>query len=286
MSSAQDFKIFDSHAHTYGVFLAPYKDVIEYMDHYNVEKAIITTINRVKYHSKQKEYASDSKEEINFSKYLDEIQTLFPKGQLSHQDVIDIAKKAPERFYKFFWFNPNLSLEEEEENYRILEEHFKKGFVGVKVHGSFNFFKFPEGIFKLATFMQDFNKDIILFIHSHPKTEFHDGSEPQDIGKLAKKFPDLRIIIGHAAFCMEYAMRTGIILKKFKNLYFETSCSPSLGIYNLIKTVGHTRIIFGSDSPTTSTLPIEIEKIISLPRITTEEKQDIFYNNVSNLLKL
>jgi hypothetical protein len=69
MSSSQDFKIFDSHAHTYGVFLAPHEDVISYMDHYHVEKAIITTINRVKFHSKQKEYASNIETQIDFTKY-------------------------------------------------------------------------------------------------------------------------------------------------------------------------------------------------------------------------
>ncbi|MFX0156187.1 MAG: amidohydrolase family protein [Candidatus Hodarchaeota archaeon] len=286
MISKKDFKIFDSHAHTYGIFLAPHKDVLSYMDHYNVEKSIITTINRVKYHNKQKEYASSTEDQFDFSKYLREIQDLFPKGQLSHQDVIDIANKAPDRFYKMFWFNPKLNPEEEEANYEILEDHFENGFIGVKIHGSFNFFEFPQGIFKLASFMQEYDKDIILFIHSHPKTQFHDGTEPQDIAKLAKKFPELRIIVGHAAYCMEIAMQVGLLLKKYKNLYFETSCSPNLGIYNLIKTVGHKKVLFGSDSPTTSSLPVEIEKIISLPKISNEEKQDIFYNNLSNLLKL
>ncbi|MFX0007577.1 MAG: amidohydrolase family protein [Candidatus Hermodarchaeota archaeon] len=256
------------------------------MDHYNVEKAIITTINRAKYHQKQKEYASKIDGRDNFNTYLDDFKSLMPKGQLSHKDVIELAKKSPERFYKFFWFNPKLNLEEEEENYKILEDHFKKGFIGVKIHGSFNFFKFPEEIFKLVTFMQNYDKEFILFIHSHPKTRFHDGSEPQDIAKLAKRFPELKIIVGHAAYCMEYAVLISVILKKFDNIYFETSCSASLGIYNLIKTIGHKKIIFGSDSPTTSTLPIEIEKILSIPRISNDIKQDIFYNNVSDLLKL
>ncbi|MFX0039359.1 MAG: amidohydrolase family protein [Promethearchaeota archaeon] len=285
MSTKNYFKIFDAHFHTYGIFLSPFKDIINYMDHHNVEKAIITTINRAKYHNKQKEYASDVDEPENLSKYLEVFKNIIPKGQLSHQDVIDIANKAPDRFYKVFWFNPKLNPEEQEKNYRILEDHFKKGFIGVKIHGSFNFFKFPKDILKLAAFMQDYDKNLILFIHSHPKTKFYDGSEPQDIAKLAKKFPGLRIIIGHAAYCMEYAVGVGLLLKKFNNLYFETSCSVSLGIFNLIKTVGHQRLLFGSDSPTTSTLPIEIEKILSLPKISDEEKQDIFYNNLSNLLK-
>ncbi|MFX0021425.1 MAG: amidohydrolase family protein [Candidatus Hermodarchaeota archaeon] len=286
MISRNNFKIFDGHLHTYGIFLSPFEDIISYMDYHNVEKAIITTINRAKYHQKQKEYASSLDDKGNFSKYLNDFKSLIPKGQLPHDDVIEIAKKAPERFYKFFWFNPKLNPEEEEENYKILEEHFNKGFIGVKIHGSFNFFKFPKEILKLATFMQDYNKDIILFIHSHPKTKFHDGSEPQDIAKLAKKFPELKIIVGHAAFCMEYAVATGMLLKKYDNIYFETSCSVSLGIYNLIKILGHKKIIFGSDSPTTSTLSIEIEKILSIPRVSNEVRQDIFYNNVLNLLKL
>ena len=285
MISRNNFKIFDAHLHTYGIFLSPHEDIISYMDHHNVEKAIITTINRAKFHNKQKEYASNMDDRDDLSKYLDDFKNIIPKGQLSHKDVIDITNKAPDRFYKFFWFNPKLNPEEEENNYKILEDHFKKGFIGVKIHGSFNFFKFPKDIFKLATFMQDSDKKIILFIHSHPKTKFYDGSEPQDIAKLARKFPDLRIIVGHAAYCMEYAVGVGLLLKKFDNIYFETSCSVSLGIYNLIKTLGHKRLLFGSDSPTTSTLPIEIEKIISLPRTSNEVKQDIFYNNVSNLLK-
>ncbi len=283
--SRTDFKIFDAHLHTYGMFLKPHEDVLSYMDYYNVEKAIITTINRAKYHDKQKEYASKINLEENLSQYLNDFKNMIPKGQLSHQDVIDLANKAPDRFYKFFWFNPKLSPEEEEDNYKILENHFKKGFIGVKIHASFNFFKFPKDILKLAAFMQDYGKNIILFIHSHPKTKYYDGSEPQDTAKLAKRFPDLKIIVGHAAYCMEYAVGCGLLLKKYDNVFFETSCSVSLGIYNLVKTLGHKRLIFGSDSPTTSTLPIEIEKILSLPRISDEAKQDIFYNNVLNLLR-
>lgn len=281
---SHEFKIIDAHLHTYGIFLAPHQDVISYMNHYNVDKAFITTINRAKYHSKQKEIASTINERDNFGKFLDDFKNITPRGQLSHEDVINIAKKAPDRFYKFFWFNPKLSPEEEESNYSILEDHFKKGFIGVKIHGSFNFLKFPKDIIKMVTFMQDFDRRIILFIHSLPKTKFYSGTEPQDIAKLAKKFPDLKIIVGHAAYCMEYAIGVGLLLKQFKNVYFETSCSVSLGIYNLIKTLGHKRIIFGSDSPTTSTLPIEIEKIVSIPRVSNEVKQDIFYNNVLALL--
>ena len=74
------------------------------------------------------------------------------------------------------------------------------------------------------------------------------------------------------------------VLKEYKNVFFETSCSVSFGIYNLIRAIGHKRILFGSDSPTASALPLEIAKITTLPRISEDQKQDILYKNVSELL--
>ncbi len=272
--------------HSYGVFLNPGEDILHYMDRFNVEKAIITTINRTKIHHKQKEDASDYDGKDKMTKFLANFRKMLPKGQLSHQDVIDIANKAPERIYKFFWFNPKLEYEEEEANYKILEDHFKKGFCGVKTHTAFNLFNFPKDIIKLASFMQDFDKKLMFFIHSLPKTSLVRGIFPKDIASLAKQFPNLRIIVGHAAYCMEYAIEVGVTLKDYNNVFFETSCSVSYGIYNLIKSVGHKRILYGSDSPTASTLPIEIDKIITLPKISNEQKQDILYNNVNNLISM
>ncbi len=256
------------------------------MDHHNVQKAILTTINKSKIHRNQKDIASDSKGTDKMIRLLENFKNIQPKGQLSHQDVIDISKKAPDRIFKFFWFNPLLKPEEEEKNYRILKDHFKQGFCGVKIHPAFNLISFPRDILKLISFIQDYDKDIILYIHSLPKTSLFKGITTKDLVKLAKKFPELRFIVGHAAYSMEYAIEIGVALKNFENIFFETSLSASLGIYNLIKTVGHNKILYGSDSPTTSTLAIEIDKIISLPRISKEIKQDILYNNVSKLLKV
>lgn len=277
--------MFDAHLHTYGVFLNRDEDIISYMDRFNVEKAIITTINRTKYHNRQREAVSRAREGENVTEFMKDFRESVAQGQLDHTDVKDIAKRAPERFYKFFWFNPKITdPDDEEKSYKILEDHFKEGFCGVKIHSGFHMIKIPKDIRKLASFMQDFDKSLLFYIHSLPKTSFFEGISPNDIANLAKEFPELRIIVGHAANTMVYAMETGMTLAKYPNIFFETSCSVSFGIYNLVKTVGHNKILFGSDSPTASTLSIEIEKILSLPRITGEVKQDILYNNVNNLL--
>ncbi|MHA1688604.1 MAG: amidohydrolase family protein [Promethearchaeota archaeon] len=280
----EEFKIFDAHMHSYGVWLKEEKDLLAYMDKYNVEKAIITTINRTKYYEKKEEESPSKQNQLSESNQLEKFLKMAPKGQIPHDDVIKIAKRAPNRIYKFFWFNPVMKPELESESYEILEKHFKEGFRGVKIHPAFNIMRIPKDLTKLASFMQEQDKNLILFIHSMPKTGFFNGVSVKNVAKLAEMFPNLKIILGHAAYAMEFAVEAGMVLKKYSNIYFETSCSVSFGIFNMLKTVGHERILFGSDSPTASHLPIEIQKITTLPKISEDIKKDILYYNVLRLL--
>ncbi len=282
------FKIFDAHLHSYGTFMKPSKDIIEYMDRFQVEKALITTTNRRARPTAHLKLADSESKELNEAQKLEKMlefrKSLAMGGQLDHQDIIDIAKKAPERFYKVFWFNPKIRPEEEDTDYKILEDHFKKGFCGVKIHSGIHSIKIPKDVIKLVSFMQEYDRDFIFYIHSTPKTPFFSGISTRDMAKLAKQFPNLRIIVGHAGFCMEYAIDVGISLKQYKNIFFETSCSVSFAILSLIRTVGYKRLLFGSDAPITSPIQIEIDKILTLP-ISKEEKQDILYTNTENLLE-
>ena len=206
-----------------------------------------------------------------------------PKDQLDHQDVISISKLDPERFLKFFWFNPKIDQDEEDKNYRILESHFKMGFCGVKIHSGIHLIKIPRDIISLASFMQEYNKNFPLYIHFTPKFSAFGGISSKDLAKLATSFPDLNIILGHAGLAMEFAIDFGLSLKQYKNIYFETSCSIPYAILSLVKMVGHKRLLFGSDAPVTNPIQLEIDKILCLP-ITNDQKQDIFFNNTNKLI--
>ena len=273
-----DFKIFDAHFHSYGIFLEKGKSIIDYLDENNVDKAIITTINRAaKIDPKNIE---DHNEKSNKSGSL---PISIPTEQLDHQDVIEISKQEPERFYKFFWFNPKMEPDDEERSYRILEDHFNRGFCGIKIQPSIHLIKIPRDIIKLVSFMQDYDRNFPIFIHQSPKFSFYSGTSTKDLAKLAETFPDLQIILGHAALAMELAIDISYNLKKYNNIVFETSCSIPLGILSLIRNIGHHRVIFGSDAPTTNPLSLEIEKILCLP-ISNDQKQEILYNNIDNIM--
>ncbi|MFX1498099.1 MAG: amidohydrolase family protein [Promethearchaeota archaeon] len=283
MDEKLSFKIFDAHLHTFGTFLDKNEDLISYMDKNHVEKAILTTINRA---VSSKIYANDENiqndtESDRLVRAFEKMKNSMPKDQLNHQDVIDIAAKAPDRIYKFFWFNPN--VQDEEKNYKILKNHFDKGFCGVKIHSGIHLIKIPRDILKLIEFMQNYNKELPLFIHYTPKFTTFGGISSKDIAKIATSYPNLKIIIGHAALAMELAVDLSLSLNKYSNVFFETSCSIPYGILTLIRNVGYKRVLFGSDSPVTNPLKLEIDKILSLP-INDEKKQFIFYNNVWSLI--
>jgi len=279
-----DFKIFDAHLHTYGTFLNHGTRIPEYLDQHNVSKAIITTVNRSanpKAFSARRE--SDIRTEQKHQQAFQETVRLMAEGQLDHSDVDSIAGNDPDRFARFFWFNPGTTAENKDRDYRILEDHFRKGYCGVKLHSGIHLAKVPQDIIELVEFMQDYNQRFPLYIHSTPAFSLFSGISGKDFRNLAERFPDLNIIIGHAGFAMEYAIELGYLLKKNDNLYFETSCSSPYAILSLLKMAGHGRILFGSDAPVTNPLQIEIDKIISLP-ISREQKEDILYHNTENLL--
>ena len=63
--------------HSYGKFLSPDKDILEYMDRFNVEKAIVTTVNRAKFFSKEnKDQMKRMFESKNTSDILESLKKL------------------------------------------------------------------------------------------------------------------------------------------------------------------------------------------------------------------
>jgi predicted TIM-barrel fold metal-dependent hydrolase len=282
----QEFDIFDAHLHTTGNFLPSNMSLIEYLDNYNIKKAVITTTNRAAsskvYADKNEKSSSKNTEENKVSQAFKKFKNMMPQGQLNHKDVKKLVKKAPKRFIPFFWFNPNINGEEKEKGYNLLENHFKEGFQGIKIHSGIHLLRIPRDIEEMVSFMQDYNENYPLFIHSTPKVSYFRGIMSKDIAKLAKKFPNLPIIVGHAGYAMEYAIDIGLTLKKFDNVYFETSCSIPYAIFSLVKMVGSKRILFGSDAPITNPIPLELNKIDALP-LTKEQKKDILYENAQRL---
>ena len=106
---------------------------------------------------------------------------------------------------------------------------------------------------------------------------FHTGdgfSSPGLIAKIAKKHPELPIILGHLK---EAAVST---LKEYSNIYVETSGALPDTI-ELSADIDENRILFGSDIPYYR-YPTQIA-IIEAAEISPKTKRKIFYENFRKL---
>lgn len=90
----------------------------------------------------------------------------------------------------------------------------------MKLHPAIHPVSFPDGIRPLAERMQAYDKTFPLYVHSSPSQGLFNGIACRDIRNLAREFPDLRIIVGHAACTMEYAIELGLTLKDRGNVFF------------------------------------------------------------------
>lgn len=124
--------------------------------------------------------------------------------------------------------------------------------------------------------------DIPVFIHSgHPPY-----SLPWSIALLAEHFPNVKTVMihmghGHGVY-IDAALK---MARRVPNIYLEMSGMPmSVKIKEAYDTVGHDRIMFGTDTPFHHP-SVEIQKVLT-SGANEKEMEDIFYNNAAKLMKL
>lgn len=131
--------------------------------------------------------------------------------------------------------------------------------------------------------------DFPIYIHPCGGVLAAPRTDPFKIAELAKKNPNLKIIIGHSAYTMEFVIETVLAIKSLgnlsKNVYFESSVSIPFGILSYIKVFGADHVIFGSDSPPAGPWEAEYIKVSKL-KIPNEIKMQILGKNIEKLLKI
>jgi predicted TIM-barrel fold metal-dependent hydrolase len=271
-----DIKIFDAHMHCIGRFKKREETLMQFMDRFGIDKAVVTSLNQEA--SLNAILSSDVN--LNENEFLEKF---IPKNQYDHEEVRKMVQSNPDRIYGFFWFNTKIASEED---WGLLENYIKdQNFRGVKTQCFVDLLKVPTDLYRLAEFCIE--KDVPLFVHSGAAFYFQKPVRAKDYFNLAKKYPELKLIIGHAGYTMEYCincLRYFARNKHTPNVFFETSVSIPYAIMTLIKAMGSDRVLYGSDAPTATTPDIEIDKIriLNLDKKTLE---NVFYNNINKLIR-
>ena len=196
----------------------------------------------------------------------------------STEDVNVIYKKHPEKIIPLVWVNAS----ESKPAYDMLEHYLRdENFAGVKMQPLFDGFTADapcvDPIMEIA---RQYKKPV--FIHcGHPPF-----SLPWQIGLLAKRYPDIPIVMihmghGHGVY-IEGAVNTAL---QYENLYLECSGMPMGSWIKLAyEQVGSDRIMFGIDSPFHDP-SVEIQRVMTCG-LPDDALENVFYHNAAKLMKL
>nr|MDO8088022.1 amidohydrolase family protein [Candidatus Sigynarchaeum springense] len=103
-------------------------------------------------------------------------------------------------------------------------------------------------------------------------------------GKLARWYPDVIFVMGHAGNNDSY-LNIWKIVKQCPNCVVETSMAPTPAeLDRIIARVGADRIVFGSNFPYCNSA-VEITRVLALHRASAEDKQRILGENAREMLK-
>lgn len=128
---------------------------------------------------------------------------------------------------------------------------------------------------------------VVLFHAGYGTAEGHNRSTPQQMAKVHRDFPHLRMIIAHwGGLDQQDAVWEHLV---GQDVYFDTSCPPGLSQFapeyltRFIQAHGAERILFGTDSPF-GHIAREAEVIAGLP-LPASAKDDILGGSAQRLLE-
>ncbi len=208
----ENVKIVDTHAHI-GKDMDGHSisadRLIKSMDSANINKAIVFPLN-------------DKNHSVNFNE--------------SNDAILLAAKVYNDRFIPFFRLNPNEKWKEE------FDTRLSQEFKGIKLHPRSQDFKLTSS--KVMGIYEEAEKNnLVILMH----TGFGLEQVADDLVEITKKFPKLKIIVGHAGFVdLDNVIKK---LGKKENIIFDTSSLKIFDLFDLLRKVDYQKIAFGSDVP-------------------------------------
>lgn len=163
--------------------------------------------------------------------------------------------------------------------------HIKElGLKGIKIHPDFQNFSLDD---EKGMMLGRLICESGLPVMTHCGDKRYDRSNPQQLSKFAKAYPELRIIAAHLGGWSRWDEAVKL-LADIPNVWFDSSSSfsnmsPEKG-RDIVRAYGSDRIMFGTDYPMWHT-DIELDNIKAL-ELTKEEEEDIFYKTFVKFIGL
>lgn len=195
-------------------------------------------------------------------------------NEAGNAGLADLMKRYPKQFSGLAVANPWYGSKAAP----MLEQAFVQGLRGLYLHPGRQGFHLTETVVHpLIEVCRRHHKPV----YSHTGTPV--CSEPFQLAELARQFPEVTFVMGHAAY-PDFWYDVVTALQQAPNLLVETSCQVGGIIQNAIETVGPERVLFGSGWPR-STPGVELLKI-ELLQLRPEIMRVIMENNARKCWQL
>lgn len=259
-------KIIDTHAHIYPDKIAE-KAVHAIGDFYHISMAKGGNISGL----------LESGKKIGVRKYVvHSLATTVHQVQSINNFILGAAHENSS-FVPFATLHPDM---DESEMFAEIDRVIELGAKGLKLHPDFQkFYIDDENVYKIYRATR--GRLPILF---HAGDDRYDFSAPSRLAKVAKLFPDLKVIAAH--FGGYHRWDEVGVYKGLDNVYYDT-CSALFMLTpsqadDIIDMLGVDRFFFSTDYPMWDHED-EFENVMKLS-LTDEEREMVFYKNAERVL--
>jgi uncharacterized protein len=200
---------------------------------------------------------------------------ILPDYRFGNDEVLRAMEAYPGRIYGYATVNPNYP---EREVVEEVERCIAAGMVGVKIHPDLH--QCPVDSEKYRA-VWEFANERALPLLSHTGTG---GMNPvRTFGTLAEKYPNVKILLGHAGFGSAGADQSIEVAREHPNVYPEITGSTVVygTLERMVRALGADRVIFGTDLPFLDARP-QVGRV-AFAKISDDEKRQVFGLNASKL---
>jgi predicted TIM-barrel fold metal-dependent hydrolase len=198
--------------------------------------------------------------------------------------VYEAMRKYPDRILGFGWVDPNLGVEKARK--AVKKYVYEYGFYGVKLNGAQNNFYIDDPVLSLPVIEEITETGKLLAFHVG--ADAYDRTNPFRVAKIAEQFPKLQILMVHmGGVAFDDLTNAAIeVAKEHPNLTLIGSGVRTNPILKAIKTLGSSRVCFGSDTPF-DLMHVEVARYNALlDGLPEKDKFNVMAGNIARLLKL
>lgn len=163
-------------------------------------------------------------------------------------ESIEAFEKSSGRILSYLVFNPRKS----EESLKVIKDNInKESFVGIKIHPSFHLYPADGDDYNIIWEYASENSTVLL-THSwsiSPTNPNQAYSQVKLFEKYLKKYPDVKLILGHSGGLEEGIRKAAQLARIYPNLYLDIAGDILFfGLIEfLVENAGAEKVLFGSD---------------------------------------